>query len=95
MEKSGLHVSKAEMVNAPQFDEFPVSLECRLKSYDDSCGHLFAEIVNVNADESVLTEGKIDIAKLKPVSYNAVTHTYHLVNGEACAKAFNCGSALK
>ena len=95
MEKSGLHVSKAEMLNAPQFDEFPVSLECRLKSYDDSCGHLFAEIVNVNADESVLTEGKIDIAKLKPVSYNAVTHTYHLVNGEACAKAFNCGSALK
>lgn len=95
MQKSGLHVSKAENVNAPLFEEFPVSLECRLKSYDESCGHLFAEIINVNADESVLTEGKIDIAKLKPAVYNPVTHTYHLVNGEESAKAFNCGMALK
>lgn len=95
IEKAGLHASKADNVNAPQFDQFPVTLECRLKSYDDTCGHLFGEIVNVNADESVLTDGKIDIAKLKPISYNAVTHTYHVVNGEPSAKAFNCGNVLK
>ncbi len=95
IKKSGLHASKAENVNAPQFDEFPVSLECRLKSFDESCGHLFGEIVNVNADESVLTEGKIDIAKLKPITYNSAAHTYHVVSGESCGNAFSCGSALK
>ena len=95
MEKSGLHVEKAKNVNAPVFAEFPVSLECRLKSYDEKTSHLFGEIVNVTADEAVLTEGKIDIAKLKPISYNPVAHTYHLVNAEPCAQAFSCGAALK
>ncbi|WP_027728869.1 flavin reductase family protein [Treponema sp. C6A8] len=95
MEKSGLHVEKAKNVNAPVFAEFPVSLECRLKSYDEKTSHLFGEIVNVTADEAVLTEGKIDIAKLKPISYNPVAHTYHLVNAESCAQAFSCGAALK
>lgn len=95
IEKAGLHHSKSKNVNAPVFEEFPVSLECRLKSFDESCGHLFGEIVNITADDSVITDGKIDIAKLKPVAYNSAAHTYHVVNGEACAKAFNCGNALK
>ena len=95
MEKSGLHVEKSKNVNAPVFAEFPVSLECRLKSYDEKSSHLFGEIVNITADESVLTDGKIDIVKLKPIAFNSVTHTYHLVNGEACAQAFSCGAVLK
>ena len=95
IEKSGLHAEKSKNVNAPAFEEFPVTLECRLKSYDEKTSHLFGEIVNITADESVLTDGKIDISKLKPISYNPVAHTYHVVNGEACAAAFSCGAVLK
>ena len=95
IEKSGLHAEKSKKVNAPVFAEFPVTLECRLKSYDEKTSHLFGEIVNITADESVLSDGKIDIAKVKPISYNPVAHTYHLVNAESCGAAFSCGSVLK
>lgn len=95
IEKSGLHVEKAKNVNAPVFQEFPLSLECRLKSYDEKTSHLFGEIINIIADDSVLTDGKIDIAKLKPLSYNPVDHTYHLVNADSCGQAFSCGAVLK
>lgn len=35
-----------------------MALECKVKSFDN--GILVGEIVNVCADESVLTDGKID-----------------------------------
>ena len=95
IEKSGLHAEKSKKVNAPVFSEFPVTLECRLKSYDEKTSHLFGEIVNITADDSVLSDVKIDIAKVKPISYNPVAHTYHLVNAESCGAAFSCGSVLK
>jgi len=95
VEKAGFHCVKSENVNAPVFDELPVTLECKLISYDEESCHLFGEIVNVNADESVLTDGKIDISKLKPITYNPVSHTYHLVNGEPAAQAFKCGTQIK
>ena len=42
--------------------ELPLALECRVKSFED--GILVGEIVNVCADESILTEGKVDVKKL-------------------------------
>ena len=51
--KAGFHATKSEYVNAPLIDELPMALECKVKSFED--GILIGEIVNVNADESILT----------------------------------------
>ena len=72
--KSGFHATKSEFVNAPLIDELPMALECKVKSFED--GILVGEIVNVNAEESILTDGKIDPFKLKPITYDPVNNTY-------------------
>ena len=57
-------------------------------------GILVGEIVNVNADESILTDGKIDPKKLKPISYDPVNNTY-LAMGDKVGNAFKDGLKLK
>ena len=92
IEKAGWHVTKSEFVNAPLFDELPMALECKVKSYED--GILIGEIVNVNADESILTNGQIDPKKLKPITYDPVNHRY-LGLGNIVGNAFKDGLKLK
>jgi len=94
MEKSGFHTHRAEFVNAPVIDELPMTLECRLISYDPETCHMFGEIVNVSADENILTDGKIDIAKLQPITFDPVGHGYHVI-GERVGNAFQDGLRLK
>ena len=79
-------------VNAPLIEELPVALECKVKSFED--GILVGEIVNVTAEESVVTDGKIDIKKLKPISYNPADNTY-VALGDVVGKAFSDGLAFK
>lgn len=90
--RAGFHATKSGKVNAPLIDELPMALECRLKSFDN--GILIGEIVNVTADESVLTDGKIDPKKLKPISFDPVNNTY-IGLGEVVGKAFSDGVKLK
>ena len=91
----GFHTTRSELVYAPIISELPMSLECRLVSYDaDSC-RLIGEIVNVSADESVLNEkGKIDVSKLNPITYDSMNHAY-LTLGTQVGKAFSDGLLLK
>ena len=89
--KAGFHATKSEFVNAPLIDELPMALECKFKSFND--GILIGEIVNANADESILTDGKVDPKKLKPIAYDPVNHDY-LALGQAVGKAFSDGKAL-
>ena len=94
LEKCGLHTAKSELVNAPIILELPMSLECRLKSYDPECCRLIGEIVNVSCDEEYLTDGKIDPAKFKPITYDSANHTYRVV-GDVVAKAYSAGLTFK
>ena len=66
--------------------------ECKVKSYEDEI--LIGEIVNVCADESILTGGQIDPKKLKPIVYDPVNHTY-MGLGEVVGRAFFDGMKLK
>ena len=88
--KCGFHTSKSEFVDAPLIEELAMALECRLLSYDPETGRMVGEIVNVCADESVLTGGKIDPAKLKPITFDPVNNAY-LVLGEKVGNAFRDG----
>lgn len=92
--KAGFHAVRSEFVNAPVINELPMTLECEFVSYDVESNHLVGRILNVSADESVLTDGKIDVSKLHPISYDPVNHLYYEL-GAVAGKAFNAGKALK
>ena len=92
--KCGFHTTKSEFVDAPLIDELAMALECRLISYDPETCRLVGEIVNVCADESVLTDGKIDPAKLRPITFDPVNNAY-LVLGEKVGNAFQDGLKLR
>lgn len=86
----GLHTEKSTHVNAPLITELPMALECRMKSYDPETCRLVGEIINVCADECVLTNGTIDASKLRPITYDTCTHSYRVI-GERVGSAFSDG----
>lgn len=93
--KAGFHATKSEFVDAPLIDELPMALECEVISYDPETCRLVGRIINVCAEESVLGEnGKVDVAKLRPITYDSMNHHY-LVLGEKVGYAFQDGLALK
>ncbi len=94
LEVAGFTTFKSEAVDAPIIAELPMAVECKLKSYDAQTCRLVGEIVNVSADESVLTGGKVDPAKLRPITYDPMNHKY-LVLGEVVGSAFSDGLKLK
>ncbi|MGN0803537.1 MAG: flavin reductase family protein [Candidatus Faecivicinus sp.] len=94
MEKAGFHTVKSEFVDAPVIVELPMAVECKLVSYDPESCRMVGEVINVCADESVLTDGKIDPAKLRPITYDGMNHSY-LVLGEKVGNAFSDGAKLK
>lgn len=95
IEKTGWHVTNSEFVDAPLFDELPMTLECKLISYDKKSCRLIGEIVNVCADEKILDEnGKIDLNKFIPITFDPVHHTYRKI-GDVVGQAFSDGMKLK
>lgn len=59
----------SDLVKAPRVGESPVSLECRLHSEVDLGDATFVvgEVVRAHVSDDVLTDGRVDVAKLKPV----------------------------
>ena len=94
LEKAGFHTVKSEFVNAPLIEELPMALECRVKSYDPDTCRLVGQIVNVCAEEKILTDGKIDPMKLRPIAFDPVNHSY-IALGETVGRAFFDGTKLK
>ena len=93
--KAGWHTTPSEFVDAPLIDELPMSVECRLVSYDPESCRLVGEIVNVSADESVLdADGKIDPDKLQPIIFDPIHNAYRKL-GEKAGNAFRDGAKLK
>ena len=94
IEKAGCHVHNAPHVNAPIIEEYPVTLECKCRSWNDKTGILVGEIVAMQVEESVLTDGKVDIDKLQPIMFDISTETYRVI-GPVVGKAFHDGLVLK
>ena len=94
MEKSKFTTNKAEHVNAPIINELPLCLECKLhKIVEDDL--YIAQIINVNADESILDDnGNISVEKLQPIIYAPSTHEYYKVDGKV-GNAFSDGKLIK
>ena len=94
LEKAGFTVTKSEFVDAPVINELPMCLECELVSYDSATGCMVGNIVNVCAEESVLTNEKIEPSKLDAITYDPVNHNY-IKLGDVVGKAFSDGKKIK
>lgn len=90
--KAGFHATKSEFVDAPLIDELPLAMECRVKCFSD--GILVGKIVNVSADDSIVTNGTVDIKKLKPISFDPFENAYFGI-GAKVGNAFKDGVSLK
>ena len=82
--------------NAPMIAECPINMECKLYDvYDTPTHDLFiGEIVETYADESVLKNGKVDLARVKPLLFDMSSIQYWSI-GKAVAGCWNIGKQLK
>ena len=94
--RSGLTAGKAETVDAPVINEFPLCLECELIEYQTNeygCG-VIGKVVNVTADEKVLVDGKPDMSLVNAIAFDPYTHGYYKVT-DRVGNAFKDGLKLK
>ena len=90
--KTGVHVTKSNFVDAPIIEEYPLTLECTVESFED--GNLIGNVVNVSIDEDYLDEnGKIDVDKMEIIAFDMINNTYRVL-GENVGKAFKDGFDL-
>ena len=94
IEKADCHTHPSAHVNAPIIEEYPLTLECKVKNWDTETGYLIGEIVASQADESILTDGKVDLGKLRPIIFDPSFNAYRVI-GEVVGKAFGDGLKLK
>jgi len=96
-EVAGLTAVRAEQVDAPAVEEFPVTLECRLRETLEIGVHvqLIGEIVDVKVDEECLGEdGRISMAAVDPCIFSPVEGRYFSL-GPEIGKAFSIGKELR
>ena len=94
LDKAGFTVTKSANVDAPIINELAVCAECKVKSYDPESCRLVAEIVNVSVDEAAMTDGKVDVAKVQPITFDPFNNEYYVL-GEKVGNAFSDGKNLK
>lgn len=91
-------VTKAEKVNAPILEPFPLAMECVVESMTDNGDggvRVVAKIVRTVADDSVIDDnGKVDYEALAPIMYDSETHAYYSL-GRKVGQAFHDGAKLK
>ena len=90
---TGLTAIKAENVNAPYIEEFPVNIECKVKNVTEVGTHfvIIGEIVNVIADEECFNEkGKVTLESVDTIIFDPINRAYHEI-GTVVGKAFSIG----
>lgn len=95
-EKSGLTATKAESVDAPVINEFPLCMECEFVEYQaDAYGvGVIGKVVNVTADERVMEGDTVDIDRVNAIAFDPYTHGYYEI-GARVGNAFKDGLGLK
>ena len=85
-----------ELKTAPMIQQCKVCMECQLDRIIDFPAHdvFVGEIIQTYADESVLSDMKFDISKLKPLLFDMSSKKYWSMGNEI-AKCWNIGKQLK
>lgn len=86
---TGMTPVRSDMVDAPYVEEFPLVLECKLVKTEKLGLHTMfvGEIMGIKADEDVLSGGRPDLQKVKPLLFCSGDRGYHSV-GKRLADAF-------
>ena len=96
--KAGFTITKSPNVDAPIINEYKLTLECNVVTFDEDengGARVVGEVVNMSADESILdNEGNIDISKLQPVIFDSSKNEYRVV-GEKVGTAWGSGKAIQ
>ena len=85
-----------ELKTAPMISSCPVNMECKLLDVLDYSSHdvFIGEVVATYANEQVLTDGVIDLAKVKPILFDMNQRKYWKI-GEPIARAWEIGKEYK
>ena len=84
-DKSGLfELFYGELPAAPMIKKCPLCMECRLIRVLELPHHdvFVGEAVETYADESVLTDGKVDVGKVRPLLFDMPLKKYWRLGGE-------------
>ena len=96
--KAGFTITKSPNVDAPIINEYKLTLECKVVTFDEDengGARVVGEVVNMSADESILdNEGNIDLSKLQPVIFDSAKNEYRVV-GEKVGTAWGSGKAIQ
>ena len=89
-------VFHGQLKKAPMIRQCPVNMELKLHDVLNLGEHeiFIGELIQTYADESVLVDGKIDIAKLRPLIFDMASKKYWSL-GPAIGNCWNAGKALK
>lgn len=85
-----------ELQTAPPIRNCPVAMECRLHDVVDTTAHerFIGEVVATYANPAVLTESKVDLAKVQPLLFDMSTRQYW-TQGQPVAKCWDVGKKLQ
>jgi flavin reductase (DIM6/NTAB) family NADH-FMN oxidoreductase RutF len=92
---SHIEVFEGSLESAPMVRQCPLTMECRLNQTIELPKDYFfiAEVISVYANESVLTDGKVDPVKLKPFVLTMPDNGYWAL-GERVGEAWEIGKPL-
>jgi len=81
---------------APMIEECSINMECRLDRIIDFENHevFIGEVLETYADNSVLSNGKVDVSKIRPLLFDMPLKKYWSL-GSAVADCWNIGKELK
>ena len=85
-----------ELQTAPMIRQCPVNMELRLHDVLDFSTHeiFIGELVQTYADDGVMSNGKIDIARLRPLLFDMASVKYWGL-GSAVGDCWRAGKSLK
>lgn len=71
-EQAGLEKAECQTIDCPRIANTPAALECKLtkilKIKGENNTVIFGEVTGIYIDDTCLTDGKLDVAKYKPLS---------------------------
>jgi flavin reductase (DIM6/NTAB) family NADH-FMN oxidoreductase RutF len=81
---------------APMIRQCPVNMELKVHDVLDFTTHdiFIGELVQTYADDGVMTDGKIDISKLRPLLFDMASKRYWSLGGSV-GNCWSAGKSLK
>ncbi len=85
-----------QLKTAPMIEECSINMECELVQTVDFPNHdlFIGKVVSTHCDESVLTNGVIDLGKMQPILFEMNDRNYWSI-GKKLAKAWSIGKDFK